>query len=309
MCHWRDRLNREGAVGRPGSQETSLRPQSRYALAERGGPLASNSHRLHDWSVALARSAGSSVSASARDPAVRLRPRRRRGLDAAPLRHWSTPPAPRRSSGRACPGSTAAGALDAATAGELDRHLLQLAQGLRGQRDPRRGPDDNNFWSCGSTAAARRPGPALRHLHSGDHVLWFDCQSGPAPRLTAPTTRSRSGPGHRARWSSRDGLGRPAGRQRQQRPGRRRGGQRRRSGRADSAPGRRPCPDATGPIAAPCSAPARRRLTRPSCACTPAAPRSADRSGERAAGARDRDPPTRGVRRSRASHAARHRWP
>src|SRR5207302_3519116 len=36
--HWVTRVSREGAAGRPVSQETSRRPQSRYALVERGGP-------------------------------------------------------------------------------------------------------------------------------------------------------------------------------------------------------------------------------------------------------------------------------
>ena len=127
------RAGREGAAGRPGSQETSLRPQSREALVERGGS------QMHKHPV---RPVGRRRARWSRPPAAggrRDRPGRGDARHARAAHAPSRPSrarSPRRRRRTRAPGTSAGGALERATGGDWDGRWARSA--LRVQTHPRR---------------------------------------------------------------------------------------------------------------------------------------------------------------------------
>ena len=256
--HWRSTCRREGAAGRPGSQETSLRPQSRYALVERGGPLASQipSHRrgrCDRGRTVVTRRRRWTRGGARRDRAptafVRVE-----GAGATLLSADARPHPDRndRVKGQNCSATSAAGALDDATHGQLERAptTRSSATTSSARSSARRRPATTS-GRCSSTAEPRAPAPARPPLHPGDHVLWFDCHADAnfnctnnPLALTRARGRAARAAGHGARHPDRwrraqhAGAGRRAsavGRHRAQR----RGGPRRHAAqrRDDHAPG------------------------------------------------------------------------
>jgi hypothetical protein len=78
---------------------------------------------------------------------------------------------------KACPGTSAAGALDDATAGnwtgsystKFDDYLVGTILG--------ESPSGNNFWTLWVNGRSSSTGACSTPLHPSDHVLWFDCQA------------------------------------------------------------------------------------------------------------------------------------
>ena len=200
---------REGAAGRPGSQETSLRPQSRYALVERGGPLASQipSPRRGRYGPAASIAA---IAAVARRPA-------------APASAVLTPTSASRARGRRCSrrrssarsrahrvkGNAVLGHERRRRARRRDRRrMVRLVQhevqGLPRQLDPRRDADRQQLLdavrqrprvehrSVRDAAASGRPRPVVRL--SGRRELQLHEQSArrrPCRRWRSAGTESR----------------------------------------------------------------------------------------------------------------------
>jgi Domain of unknown function (DUF4430) len=116
--HWLTLVNREGAAGRPVSQETSRRPTP-IALAERGGPMKQKKFLALCGAIAIVLSTtGAALAASSSSgPAVTVQiksltktlfgPTSVNG-EKGSITKGGTPKG-------ICPGNTAAGALDAAT--------------------------------------------------------------------------------------------------------------------------------------------------------------------------------------------------
>src|SRR5215210_1519175 len=103
---------REGARGGPGSQETSLRPQSREALVERGGSM----HKILSGLVAGIALLAAAPAALAANVAVRVE-----GSDdtLVPRSTVSTfGGAFTKGGGGSCDGASAGGGLERATAGD-----------------------------------------------------------------------------------------------------------------------------------------------------------------------------------------------
>jgi hypothetical protein len=77
--------------------------------------------------------------------------------------------------GNACSGSSAAGALDLATAGHWSgsysaKFKDYLVGTILGET-----PTGNNFWTLWINGRSSSTGACSTHLHPGDHELWFDC--------------------------------------------------------------------------------------------------------------------------------------
>src|SRR5690242_14965645 len=77
--------------------------------------------------------------------------------------------------GKACPGTTAAGALDDATAhnwsGSYSTKFNDFLVGtILGET-----PSANGFWNLWVNGRSSTTGGCSTQLHPSDHVLWFDC--------------------------------------------------------------------------------------------------------------------------------------
>jgi hypothetical protein len=77
--------------------------------------------------------------------------------------------------GKACPGTSAAAALDAATAGNWagsysTKFSDYLVGTILGET-----PTGNNFWTLWVNGRSSSTGGCSTPLHPADHVLWFDC--------------------------------------------------------------------------------------------------------------------------------------
>jgi hypothetical protein len=115
--------------------------------------------------------------------------------------------------GHACSETSAAGALDDAThgkwSGSYDTKFGDyLVSAIEGES-----PTGNNFWTLFVNGRTSSTGACETPLHSGDHVLWFDCQADAnfnctnnPLALTAPAVAKR---GHRitAHVTQIDGAG------------------------------------------------------------------------------------------------------
>lgn len=103
--------------------------------------------------------------------------------------------------GNPCPGSSVAGALDRATDGNWSASYSAsfkdyLVSTILGET-----PSGNNFWTLWVNGRSSSTGACSTQLHSGDHVLWFDCVSGAnfnctndPLSLTAPASVRRGRP-------------------------------------------------------------------------------------------------------------------
>jgi hypothetical protein len=77
--------------------------------------------------------------------------------------------------GKACPGTSAGGALDIATAGSWSgsystKFKDYLVGTILGES-----PAGNNFWTLWVNGHSSSTGACSTPLHPGDHELWFDC--------------------------------------------------------------------------------------------------------------------------------------
>jgi hypothetical protein len=81
--------------------------------------------------------------------------------------------------GNECPGTSAAGALNAGTegnwSGSYDAKFKDFLIGsILGES-----PSGNDYWTLWINGRSSSTGACSTPLHSGDHELWFDCQSDP----------------------------------------------------------------------------------------------------------------------------------
>jgi len=103
--------------------------------------------------------------------------------------------------GKACPGTSVAGALDTGTGGNWTGAYSAsfkdyLVSSILGEM-----PSPNNFWTLWVNGRSSSRGACSTALHPGDHVLWFDCQADASFNctntplaLTAPASVRRGQP-------------------------------------------------------------------------------------------------------------------
>ena len=155
-------------TGRPGSQETSLRPPSRHNPRGKGWlQHEAQSHRRHGRRTPLVRNAG----------ARGIRPRRPSGSK-APTRPSGggdarlTTAAPVSKAGHDCSGTSAGGALDRATGGDWDAGwfdgLEHFVKTIRGET-----PAGDDYWSVWLNHKAVTVSACKAELQEGDDVLYF----------------------------------------------------------------------------------------------------------------------------------------
>ena len=115
--------------------------------------------------------------------------------------------------GNACRGTSAAGALNAATGGDWAgsysaKYKDYLVTSILGES-----PSANNFWTLWINGRSSSTGACSTPLHPGDHELWFDCVADATfnctnnpLRLSVPAT-ARLGSTVRGHVAQLDGAG------------------------------------------------------------------------------------------------------
>src|SRR6478609_2723581 len=164
---------REGAAGRPGSQETSLRPQSTYALVERGGFMFRRSLGLLAVLAAVAVTSSTALAAGPANVTVRVEGDAATLVPRTALTTTTTPVSKDGDPSHSCSGTSAAGAVEEATGGDWSgtyySGLGYSVDKIRGELHDFGG--DPEYWGLFVDEVLSQTGLCFTELQSGERVL------------------------------------------------------------------------------------------------------------------------------------------